>query len=734
MSKTKNQKITPHHIHWSVFVVFSVAVTSFLVYQINSSVDEYHGAFNIAHAAPGVILSLSPASSTVAANQNFTVSVNLATAGTNIDGVDIYSLHFTPSILQVVDADSNTAGVQIAPGTAFANTAINTVDNATGIIRLSQSTSGGSHFNGTGLVATITFQGIASGTSPVTFDFTAGSTADTNAAYLGVDELASVTNASFTVDATAPTVALTTPAAGASLSGAGIAVSATASDNIAVIGVQFKLDGNNLGAEDTSSPYSITWDTTTTSNGSHSLTAVARDGAGNTTTSSARSVTVANTTPDTTPPTVSISAPTNGASVNGASVSITANASDNVGVAGVQFKIDGVNLGAEDTASPFSATWNTTTVANGSHTITAVARDAANNTTTSTGVGVTVNNPDITPPTVSVTAPTNGATVTGASVTVSANASDNIGVAGVQFKLDGVNIGSEDTSSPYSITWNTTTATNGSHTITAVARDAANNTTTSTGVGVTVSNASFAFTMSNGGNKTVVQGSNVTNSVTATLSSGTTQAVTFSTSGLPSGVTASYIPTSCSPTCTSTLTLTASASATVGTSTITVTGTAGATTANTTFSLTVSTFTFTRSISINSLQGRTTKIVTGTLDVLNNATKALIKSFPFTTNSSGIATITFDIPLQTAYLKVKAIPYLSRLLAGIDLNSNVTYSFPILLTGDINGDNIVNSVDFSSLNTNWFTSNAGSDLNGDGLVNSIDFSFMNSHWLATGEQ
>ena len=74
-------------------------------------------------------------------------------------------------------------------------------------------------------------------------------------------------------------------------------VTATAADNVAVAGVQFKLDGGNLGAEDTASPYGITWDTTTATNGSHTLTAVARDGAGNTTTSTGVTVTVSNTAP-----------------------------------------------------------------------------------------------------------------------------------------------------------------------------------------------------------------------------------------------------------------------------------------------------------------------------------------------------------------------------------------------------------------------------------------------------
>jgi hypothetical protein len=95
---------------------------------------------------------------------------------------------------------------------------------------------------------------------------------------------------------------------------------------------------------------------------------------------------------DTTPPTVSLSAPAAGATVSGSSVAVTAAASDNVGVAGVQFKLDGVNLGSEDTSSPYAVTWNTTTAANGSHTLSAVARDAAGNTTTSSSVSVTVSN------------------------------------------------------------------------------------------------------------------------------------------------------------------------------------------------------------------------------------------------------------------------------------------------------------------------------------------------------
>ena len=127
------------------------------------------------------------------------------------------------------------------------------------------------------------------------------------------------------------------------------------------------------------------------------------------TTSAAVTVTVNNV--DGTAPTVSMTAPAGGATVVG-SVTVTASAADNVAVVGVQFKLDGVNLGAEDTTAPYSVSWDTLAGANGSHTLSAVARDAAGNTTTAANVTVTVNN-DLTAPAVSVSAPADGATVSG---------------------------------------------------------------------------------------------------------------------------------------------------------------------------------------------------------------------------------------------------------------------------------------------------------------------------------
>src|SRR6266850_4810670 len=97
---------------------------------------------------------------------------------------------------------------------------------------------------------------------------------------------------------------------------------------------------------------------------------------------------------DTIPPTVAIVSPPSGATLCG-TVPIIASASDNVGVVGVQFKYDGINMGAEVTTAPYAVPAYTTAVANGSYTLTAVARDAAGNVTTSAPVTVTVANPTL---------------------------------------------------------------------------------------------------------------------------------------------------------------------------------------------------------------------------------------------------------------------------------------------------------------------------------------------------
>ena len=94
--------------------------------------------------------------------------------------------------------------------------------------------------------------------------------------------------------------------------------------------------------------------------------------------------------PDTAHPSVTFTAPTGGATVSG-TLNLSANATDNVGVVGVQFKLDGTNAAGEVTAAPFTASWNSTSATNGSHTLSATARDAAGNQSTAS-ITVTVSN------------------------------------------------------------------------------------------------------------------------------------------------------------------------------------------------------------------------------------------------------------------------------------------------------------------------------------------------------
>jgi len=95
-------------------------------------------------------------------------------------------------------------------------------------------------------------------------------------------------------------------------------------------------------------------------------------------------------TGDTTAPTVSVTAPANGATVSG-TTTISASASDNVGVSSVEFYVDSVLKGT-DTSSPYSYSWSTTSYSNGAHSIYAKAKDAAGNTGTSSIILVTVSN------------------------------------------------------------------------------------------------------------------------------------------------------------------------------------------------------------------------------------------------------------------------------------------------------------------------------------------------------
>jgi methionine-rich copper-binding protein CopC len=305
-----------------------------------------------------------------------------------------------------------------------------------------------------------------------------------------------------TLDSTPPTVSLTGPAAGATVSGI-TAISANASDNVYVGGVQFLLDGQPLSAADTAAPYSISWDTRKAANGNHVLSVQAFDMAGNTTTSSTVTVTVSNPQ-DTVPPTVRITYPPNGFSATG-QVVLNSVASDNTGVASVQYQLNGVNIGQPVTTAPYHILWDAHTVADGNYNLTAVATDISGNVTSSAPVSVTV---DHTPPTVTAETPAPGATgvSTAAGVTATFNESVQSGTISFVLKDSSGNVLPSTVS--YDDTTHTATLSHGSvaldpltvYTATVKATDLAGNTmasgfswsfsTASAIVGATIWNAS----------------------------------------------------------------------------------------------------------------------------------------------------------------------------------------------------------------------------------------------------
>ncbi len=217
--------------------------------------------------------------------------------------------------------------------------------------------------------------------------------------------------------------------------------------------------------------------------------------------------------PDTTPPTTSITNPVSGATLSGV-VSISASAADNVGVTRVDLLIDGAVKGTA-TASPYTFSWDTSTVS-GNHSLQTVAYDAAGNSSVSATITVSVSTAG---PTTSITAPSSGATVSG-TVSVSATASSS--VVKMNLMVDGVLNGTK-TGAPYLFSWDTTKAGNGNHTLQTVAYDAVGNTGVSAAVSDTVANGTTtppAVSISNPAN-----GASVPHNTTVTVTAIATDSV-----------------------------------------------------------------------------------------------------------------------------------------------------------------------------------------------------------------
>jgi Tol biopolymer transport system component len=190
-------------------------------------------------------------------------------------------------------------------------------------------------------------------------------------------------------------VAISSPAHGDTLAGV-VTLTAVASslDRQGIAGVRFRVDDTWLGPEDAASPFRAVWNTAEFANGERSVVAIARTRTGDSTSSSAVRVVLANPgndPPDLEPPAISILTPVAGDTISG-TVSVRADASDGVGVDRVRFFVDGKLLGADDAAEPWERAWNSLTWPNGAHVLTAVAQDLSGNTAASEPVGVVVRN------------------------------------------------------------------------------------------------------------------------------------------------------------------------------------------------------------------------------------------------------------------------------------------------------------------------------------------------------
>jgi hypothetical protein len=284
------------------------------------------------------------------------------------------------------------------------------------------------------------------------------------------------------VDNTAPTGSLASPLGGSTVSGS-VTLGVSASDANPIASVEYFVGGGSVGSS-SSAPFQQGWNSASGGDGSVSIYAVISDMAGNSTTTASVNVTVDNFAPTVT---LSALAPNVSGSVGlsaGASGDTTQVTFERRPAGGGGWTTIGTSLGA-----PWSASFDTTAVADGNYELRAIAVDAGANSGTSNVVTTRVDN---TSPTGLLTQPGDGAIV-GGTVALSATASDpasGSGVAGVAWQARTGGGGFADvataTSAPYSATWNVGGLPSGAYDLQLVVTDAAGNTFTSAFITVDV--------------------------------------------------------------------------------------------------------------------------------------------------------------------------------------------------------------------------------------------------------
>ncbi len=593
-------------------------------------------------------LTLSPSTNSVALNGTFTVNIVLNTGGQATYGVDINRLHYNPSLLQVVDADAATAGVQITPGVLMPVVFVNAADNIAGTVQFSQVANPGTTYTGSGTLASITFKAIAGGTSNVTFDFTLGSGTDSNVAGLGGDLLGGVGSGTYTgvaPDTTAPT-APGTPALTVS-SATQIAMTwAASTDAVGVTGYRLERCSGSANCNtytQIATPVTTSYtDTGLTASTIYRYRVRAIDAAGNLSTYSGASNATTLAPPDTTPPTISniiLSAITS----SGATISWTTNEAADTQVEYGLTTAYGSNSALNSTlvTSPHSATISGLAPGTSYH-YRVKSRDAAGNLSTSLdNVFTTTAGPDTTAPSI----PT--------AVIVTPTGETQI-----------------------QLSW-----------------------TASVDPTVPGQNTSGVASYSIYRNNTLIN----TSATTAYLDT-----------GLVGGTAYSYQ-----------ISATDEAGNT-STKTVAIIGTTP------TLSLQVQR----RVVLLLEGAPATKRNVSGTVEFLNPTNSAKVYQASVTTDSFGRYTMSVPSGLiPTVNMRAVFPGYLAKKLNDIDLRNDTVLdlNFPQLPAGDFNDDQLINSLDFSFMNSKWGVADALADINRDGVVNTLDFSYLSNNWLIVGE-
>ncbi|MDR4653350.1 MAG: Ig-like domain-containing protein, partial [Nitrosomonas sp.] len=290
-------------------------------------------------------------------------------------------------------------------------------------------------------------------------------------------------------DTQAPKISITSPLSGA-VSGV-VPVTFSYSDNTAVVSVDFYVNGA-LYSTSAQAPFALSLDATKLASGSYTLSAIAFDAERNQGVSNSVIVTVSNGSTtngsDTQSPVISIASPIAGSTVSG-NIPVSFSYADNVAVTAVDLYLNGQPYG-KNMQAPFTFALDSTKLTNGTHTLAAHAFDAAGNKGVSASVSIAVSNTvtDTQAPVISIASPMTGSAVSG-NIPVSFSYADNVAVTAVDFYVNG-QLHGKSTQAPFTFALDTKKLTNGTHTLTAHAFDAASNKGVSGNATINVDNAS----------------------------------------------------------------------------------------------------------------------------------------------------------------------------------------------------------------------------------------------------